>query len=97
MIALFGLLSFLPSIAPGGISTDEMNSAVTADSITPTAISTGNVINLPYYLLQKLSFRLFGLTLYSIKLPSIIIAVLAALFIILLLNRWFKSDVAIIG
>ena len=97
MIALFGLLSFLPSIAPGGISTDEMNSAATADSITPTAISTGNVINLPYYLLQKLCFRLFGLTLYSIKLPSIIIAVLAALFIILLLNRWFKSDVAIIG
>lgn len=97
MLTFFGLLSFLPNIAPAGLSQNEMQSAINADSINSDFISTGNVINLPYYILQKISITLFGLSLYSIKLPSIIIAVFAALFIVLLLNRWFKSDVAIVG
>ena len=97
MVVFFALLSFLPNIAPGGLSSNEMQSAVTANSIHTNFIQTGNVINLPYYLLQRTSIALFGLTLYSIKLPSIIIAVLAALFLVLLLNRWFKNDVAIVG
>lgn len=97
MVAFFGLLSFLPSIAPGGISQAEMDSVVAADNIHPNFISSGNVINLPYYLIQKASISLFGMSLYSIKLPSIIIAVFTGLFVILLLNRWFKSDVAIVG
>ena len=74
-----------------------MSSAISADAISPSLIQDGNVINLPYLLLQKASISIFGLSLYSIKLPSIIIAVLTALFIILILNRWFKSDVAIVG
>lgn len=97
MVAFFGLLSFLPQVAPGGISQAEMDSVVSADAISTNFINNGDVINLPYLLVQKASISLFGLSLYSIKLPSIIFAVLAGLFIVLLLNRWFKSDVAIVG
>ena len=97
MLVFFILLCFLPSIAPGGISQDEMDSAVAASSIHSDFIVSGNIIDLPYRVLQRISIATFGLSLYSIKLPSIIISVLAALFIVLLLNRWFKSDVAIVG
>ncbi len=97
MLVFFALLCFLPSIAPGGISQNEMDSVVAANEISFTNPTNEKVVNLPYYLLQKISISIFGLSLYSIKLPSIIISVFAALFIILLLNRWFKSDVAIVG
>lgn len=96
-IIFFALLSFLPSIAPGGLSQGEMDSAVLSSQLEPDFIAEGNIVNLPYYLLQKASLHIFGLSLFSIKLPSIIIAVMAGFFIILLLNRWFKNDVAIIG
>ncbi len=97
MIVFFALLIFLPSVAPSGLSQAEMDSVISADRISPNLVSNGNVVNLPYLVLQKISISLFGLSLLSIKLPSIIIGVLAAFFIVLLLNRWFKSDVAIVG
>ena len=97
MLVFFALLCFLPSIAPGGISQNEMDSVVSANEISFTNPTNEKIVNLPYYLLQKISISIFGLSLYSIKLPSIIISVFTALFIILLLNRWFKSDVAIVG
>ena len=96
-IVFFLLLSFLPNIAPGGLSNAEMDSAVFAHKVNWDFISAGNVIDFPYYGVQKLCLHLFGLSLYSIKLPSIIFGTLAAFFMVLLLNRWFKSDVAIIG
>ena len=93
----FALLSFLPNVAPGGLSQAEMDSAYEASRIGPTLVEQGNVVDLPYIVLQKISLNVFGLNLLSIKLPSIIIAVATAFFIILLLNRWFKNDVAIIA
>ena len=93
----FALLSFLPTIAPGGLSQGEMDSALTSSDMGRSFITDGSVINLPYNTLQKLSLHFLGLSLFSIKLPSIIIAVFTAFFIILLLNRWFKNDVAVIG
>ncbi len=97
LLVFFGLLSFLPMIAPGGVSSQEMQSVVESQKIDRNFIANGQIVDLPYRALQKVSTSMFGITLYSIKLPSIIIAVLTALFIILLLNRWFKSDVAIVG
>ncbi len=97
LVVFFALLSFLPSIAPGGISSTEMHSVVESQKITTNFIGDGQVVDLPYRVLQKVSTSIFGITLYSIKLPSILIAVLTGLFLILLLNRWFKSDVAIVG
>ena len=91
------MLSLLPGVAPTGLSEAEMNSTVEASNLEADFISQGNIVNLPYTALQKGSLAIFGLNLFAIKLPSMIVAVATAIFIILLLNRWFKSDVAIVG
>jgi len=90
------ILIFLPTIAPGGISAAEMESAVTSNNLT-TNFSEGNLINLPYHLLQSLSISIFGLSLYAIKLPSIIFGFATGILLILLLNRWFRTNVALLA
>lgn len=87
----------LPSVAPGGLSDAEMQSTINASELNSEFMQEGTIVNLPYTALQKASLGLFGLNLFSIKLPSMLIAIATAIFIILLLNRWFKSDVAVIG
>lgn len=100
--ALLGLififtLSYLPSITPNGLSQDEMASVVTSNNLHYEHIISGDIVNLPYHLLQKLTLSLFGLTTYGIKLPSIIFGGLLGVLFILLLNRWFKNNVAILA
>ena len=96
-IIFFALLSYLPNIAPGGLSEAEMNSAIASNQTKINFIQAGNIVDFPYHAVQKLCLHFLGLSLYTIKLPSIIFGTLAAFFMVLLLNRWFKSDVAIIG
>lgn len=95
---LLFLLVFLPMLSPGGISSEEMQSVVNSSDVSWTSVlKEGDTVSLPYRLLQKASISVFGLTLYSIKIPSIIIAAITAVLMVLLLNRWFKSNVAIIA
>ncbi len=91
------LLCMLPILVPGGLSEGEMSAAVSADAISFDFIKNGNAINLPYFGVQKLCLKYLGLNIFAIRLPSIIFGAASAFFIILLLNRWFKSDVAIIS
>lgn len=98
LFILFALLVFLtPLISPDGLSQAEMDSAVTSHNLSVNSISEGNIIDLPYHALQKISIMFFGLNNYSIKLPSIVISFVLGLLIVLLLNRWFKNNVAIIA
>jgi len=96
-LAYLALLFGLPLLAPAGLSSAEMESAAASYALQPDAILRGDIVNLPYRLLQKASIMLFGLNIYSVKLPSIIIGVFLGLLLILLLNRWFKSNVAILA
>jgi len=96
-LAYLALLFGLPLLAPAGLSDAEMESAAASYALQPDAILRGDIVNLPYRLLQKTSIMLFGLNIYSVKLPSIIIGVFLGLLLILLLNRWFKSNVAILA
>lgn len=96
-LAFLGLLFFMPVISPDGLSEAEMSSAITSDNLSIETVTHGNFIDLPYHLLQKLSISIFGLNAYSIKLPSIIFGILLGVFLILLLNRWFKNNVAVLA
>lgn len=96
-IAYIGILFGLPLLAPDGLSEAEMQSAAHSYALQPSSILSGDIVNLPYRALQKLSIMLFGLTVYSVKLPSIIIGLLLGLLLILLLNRWFKNNVALLA
>lgn len=84
-------------LAPDGLSRSEMESVASSYHLELDAVLKGDLVNLPYRALQKLSIMVFGLNLYAIKLPSIIIGLLLGGLLILLLNRWFKSNVALLA
>lgn len=95
--AYIGILFGLPLLAPNGLSELEMESAAESYALDFDSFFRGDIVNLPYRLLQKLSIMTFGLSIYSVKLPSIIIGTLLGCLLILLLNRWFKSNVAFLA
>lgn len=91
------LLFSLPLFAQYGLSEAEMKSATISYNLNLTFPLDGDLADLPYRLLQKLSILTFGLTPYAIKLPSIIIGLFLGLLLILLLNRWFKNNVSLLA
>ena len=96
-LAYIALLFGLPLLTPNGLSESEMASAAHSYDLQPDSVLKGDIVNLPYRALQKLSIMLFGLNVYSVKLPSIVIGLILGLLLILLLNRWFKTNVALLA
>ncbi len=95
-IAFVALLITMPIFAQSGLSEGEIASATGSYYLGKGGILSGDFVNLPYRILQKFSIIIFGLSPYSIKLPSIIIGLCLGLLIILLLNRWFKNNVSLL-
>ena len=91
------LLITLPGFAQNGLSEAEINSATNSYYLGKNGILNGDLVDLPYRLLQKASIMMFGLTPYAIKLPSVVIGLLLGFLLILLLNRWFKSNVSLLA
>lgn len=82
---------------PYGISSSEMASSVASNSLNPLSPRSGDVIELPYHLLQKLSIGLFGLSALTIKLPSLVLGFIAAILLALTLNQWFRKGTAMLA
>lgn len=91
------LLITLPLIAQKGLSQAEIESATNSYYLGKNGILNGDLVNLPYRVLQKLSIMVFGLSDYAIKLPSILVGLALGLLLILLLNRWFKTNVSLLA
>lgn len=96
-LLLAGLLLFAGLYVPGGVSAEEMRSAVRADHVALIRPETWGETSLPFLLLQKFMFTLFGVYDFTIKLPSLIIGLLSAIGLILLLRRWFKPNIAVLA
>ncbi len=96
-LAFIGLLFAMPFIAQKGLSEMETASAVSSYNLEPDVALNGDLVDLPYRLLQKISIKLLGLTPFAIKLPSIIIGLLLGFLLILILNRWFKNNVSLLA
>lgn len=96
-MAFVALLVGLPMIAQKGLSEAEIESATTSYYLGKDGILNGDLVDLPYRVLQKYSIRFLGLTAYAIKLPSIIVGLVLGFLLILLLNRWFKSNVSLLA
>jgi len=96
-LLLAGALVFAGLYLPGGLSQSEMNSVVRSASLSLNDSSTLAVTNLPYYAFQAAIFAVFGVTMLTIKLPSLILALLTAVGFILLLRRWFKPNIAVLA
>ncbi len=95
-ISLFIILVLASQYYPGGLSKEEVASATISGQINLAKPQTLAITNLPYHLFQKLSFIIFGVTLFSIKLPSLILALFSAIGIVLLLRQWFKPNVSVL-
>lgn len=96
-LAFIGLLFLLPLYAQHGISETEIDSATSSYYLKIDAPLSGDLVDLPYRVLQKISITMFGLTPYAIKLPSIIIGLFLGFLFVLLLNRWFKNNVSLLA
>lgn len=94
---LIGLLVFAGLFVPSGISAAEQANVIKSSGINITDISSLAVTNLPFHLLQQASLSLFGISDFSIKLPSLILAFISAIGLILLLRMWFKPNIAVLS
>lgn len=96
-LLLAGALLFAGLFLPGGLSTKEMDSVVTSAALSWHNPDSFAIINLPYHLLQAAIFKLFGISILTIKLPSLLLALAAALGLIMLLRRWYKPSIAVMA
>lgn len=85
---------------PYGLSIQEKQSAIASSqlindpgSILPTGQADG-LVNLPWRLLQGCSIKLLGMSVFSVRLPAVIAALLAVVVIIFLLSKIFRPNLA---
>jgi len=96
-ILLAGLLLFAGLYLPGGLSEQEMNSVVRSATLSLDNPESLAIANMPYYAFQAGVFALFGVSIFTIKLPSLILGLLSAVGLIMLLRRWFKPNIAVLA
>lgn len=97
IIAIIGIVLAIASIyVPGSLRQGEIDSALTSGALSSNSITPQTLVDLPYHLLQRLSFMIFGVTTLSIKLPSIILGYITTIGIFLLVRMWFRRNIAIL-
>lgn len=96
-LLLAGLLLFAGLFLPGGLSQMETQSVIRSAALSIDDPSTLAITNLPYYALQSFIFSIFGVSLFTIKLPSLILALFTAVGFIMLLRRWFRPNIAVLA
>lgn len=96
-IIYVAMLFTLPFVAMTGVSRAEMDSAVGSYVLSVDAPMSGDLVDLPYRVLQKLSIMILGLSPFAVKLPSILVGLVLGLILVLLLNRWFKNNVSLMA
>jgi len=96
-LLLTALLIFAGFYLPGALSAAETRSVVRAASLSLSDTSSLAITNLPYYAFQAGIFAVFGVSIFTIKLPSLILALLSAIGLVLLLRRWFKPNIAVLA
>lgn len=96
-VAFVALIIMAGFFVPHGITSQEQASTVASAHLSLQNFSPEMVVNLPYHILQKIGFLLFGVNDISIKLPSLVLAGLTALGLLLLLRAWFKQNVAVLA
>lgn len=95
-VALFILLSVEVTTIPRGLTQAEIQSSVQSATASIDSFGTQIIVDAPYILLQKLSLSILGLTTFAIKLPSILLAIVAGIALALMLRQWFRLNVAVL-
>lgn len=93
VVMLVGAALFIPQ----GIRIEEQDSSLASGAVEFATFNPETVVNLPYHALQLASFAVFGVSEISIKLPSVLLGVMAAIGMFLLIRAWARSNVAVIA
>lgn len=81
---------------PGGLRAGEMESTVKSAALSVESLDASMVINLPYHVLQRVTFMALGVSTITIKLPSLILGTLTIIGIFFLARIWFQRNVAVL-
>lgn len=81
---------------PGALRVGEMEATVKSAALSVESLDPSMVIDLPYHVLQRVIFMIFGVSTLTIKLPSLIIGTLTILGIFYLTRIWFRRNVAVL-
>lgn len=101
-LALIGIFLAVIAVAllhaPGGVSQPEID-MIHQTNLLRAGIGQGDfaIVNLPLHLFQMSLFMIFGVSIITIKAPSIILSIIAALSLFFLLRRWFKPGIAVLS
>ncbi len=97
VVLIIGLVLSLASFyVPGALREAEMQSSLQSGALSIESIDPAMVVDLPYHILQRVSFIIFGVSIISIKLPSIILGTLTIIGLFLLIRTWFRRNIAVI-
>lgn len=95
-LVVSAVVAFAALYVPGALRQAEVDSALQSGALSIESLDPKMAVNLPYHILQRLSFNLFGVSTLSIKLPSIALGVATVIGIYLLVRTWFRRNIAII-
>ncbi len=97
LILLVSLLAVAGFLIPNGLTEQELKGIITSSQLVPSELWHNTPFNAPFYLLQHVTLSLFGVTLIGIKLPSLLLALITAICMVLLLRRWFTPGIAVLA
>lgn len=82
---------------PGEIRAAEQTSATISHMLSLQNFEPHSIVNAPYHFLQKISLMTLGMSVFSIKLPSLILGVVALIAFAFTIHAWFGRRAALIG
>lgn len=84
------------TLIPPGLGPSERSSIISSAAIVFTD-APATIVDLPYHILQKFSVEFLGVTPLGVRLPSMVIGGLTAIFVLLILRRWMPNNIAVIA
>lgn len=96
LLVITALIVFAAMYVPGGLREAEKVSAVASTTLEFNEFDPSTVVSLPYNIIQRGFFELFGVSALSIKLPSVLLGLLAVIGIFYLVKEWHRKNVAMI-
>jgi hypothetical protein len=98
LVILFAtLLLFAGLYVPGGLSQPEINGVVQGSTISLHDPHTLTIPSMPYYSAQQHIIDFLGISNFSIKLLSLVCALVTSVGAVFLLRRWFRSNIAVLA
>ncbi|NCU37902.1 hypothetical protein EOL96_02485 [Candidatus Saccharibacteria bacterium] len=95
--ALFLVVVMAGFYVPGALRQGEVDAALKSGALSVESLSPDMVIDLPYHVLQRVGFILFGVSTFTIKLPSIILGIATIIGLFFLVRTWFRRNIAILA